>query len=87
MSGNSGAVQILRILKRAIAREIFKSLTRDLTAPELADLRPARRAKHITIEAAAHAMNTYRSKIIRTELGTYPDYELAQRYREWLNAT
>lgn len=81
-----GEAEIFRLLKRAIAREVFKSLTRGLTAPDLADLRPARRAKNITITAAAHAMGTYPSKISRTEQGTYPDYELATRYRKWLAA-
>jgi transposase len=78
--------EILRLLKRAIAREVFKSLTRGLVAPELADLRPARQAKNITLRAAAKAMNTYPNKILRTERGTFPDYDLAQRYRAWLNA-
>jgi transposase len=81
--GNS---EILRMLKRAIAREIFKSLTQGLAAPLLADLRPARQAKNITITAAAKALGTYPSKISRTEHGTYPDYDLAERYREWLAA-
>jgi transposase len=81
-----GTLEILRMLKRAIAREIFKSLTQALAAPLLADLRPARQAKHITITAAAKALGTYPSKISRTEHGTYPDYDLADRYREWLAA-
>lgn len=83
---NRPDTEILRMLKRAIAREVFKSLTRGLTAPDLADLRPARQAKNITLTAAAKAMNTYITKIVRTELGTYPDYDLAHRYREWLKA-
>jgi transposase len=78
--------EILRLLKRAIAREVFKSLTRSLTTPQLADLRPARQAKNITLTAAAAAMGTYPTKIVRTETGTYPDYDLAQRYRDWLIA-
>jgi transposase len=78
--------EIMRILKRAIAREIFKSLTRGLAAPDLADLRPARQAKNITLTAAAAAMGTYITKLARTELGTYPDYDLADRYRAWLTA-
>jgi transposase len=78
--------EILRLLKRAIAREVFKSLTRGLVAPDLADLRPARQAKNITLRAAAKAMNTYPNKILRTERGTFPDYDLAQRYRTWLDA-
>ena len=78
--------EILRMLKRAIAREIFKSLTQGQAAPLLADLRPARQAKNITITAAATALDTYPSKLSRTERGTYPDYDLAHRYREWLAA-
>jgi transposase len=78
--------EILRILKRALAREVFKSLTRGLAAPGLEDLRPTRQAKNIPLSTAATAMGTYVTKICRTELGTYPDYELAQRYRAWLTA-
>ena len=79
-------MEMLRMLKRAIAREIFKTLTRDLAVPQLADLRPTRVAKNITITAAAKALDTYPTKISRTERGTYPDYELAERYRAWLSA-
>ncbi|WP_280490818.1 IS110 family transposase [Nocardia asiatica] len=78
--------EILRILKRAIAREVFKSLARGLAAPGLDDLRPARQTKNIPLSTAAAAMGTYITKIARTELGTYPDYELAERYRTWLTA-
>jgi transposase len=76
--------EILRRLKRALAREVFRSLIHGQTAPDLADLRPTRQAKNITLTAAARAMNTYITKITRTELGTFPDYELANRYRAWL---
>jgi transposase len=78
--------EILRMLKRAIAREVFRSLTRDLAPPQLADLRPLRQSKNITLTAAAAAMHTYITKITRTEKGTFPDYDLAQRYRTWLQA-
>lgn len=82
---NRSEAEILRLLKRALVREIYRSLAQDLIAPELADLRPTRRAKNITITAAAKALDTYPSKLSRTEHGTYPDYALAERYREWLN--
>jgi hypothetical protein len=29
-------------------------------------------------------MNTYPNTILRTERGTLPDYDLADRYRAWL---
>jgi transposase len=44
-------MEILRKLRRAIAREIFKLLTRQIAVPECRDLRPARQAKNITITA------------------------------------
>ncbi len=45
--------EILRILKRAIAREMFKQLTRPHEGLGVQDLRPARQAKNITLNAAA----------------------------------
>jgi hypothetical protein len=48
------------------------------------DLRPARQAKNVTLRAAASAMNTYPNTILRTKRGTFPDYDLADRYRAWL---
>jgi transposase len=66
--------EIPRLLKRAAAREVFKSLTRGL-------------AKNMTLRAAATAMNTYPTRsILRTERGTFPGYDLADRYRAWLKA-
>ncbi|MEW2483536.1 IS110 family transposase [Mycobacterium sp. NPDC049093] len=47
-------MEVLRKLKRAIAREIFKLLTRQIAVPDYADLRPARQAKNITVTAAAN---------------------------------
>ena len=41
--------EILRLLKRAIAREMFKQLTRPHQDLGVHDLRPARQAKNITI--------------------------------------
>jgi transposase len=31
-------------------------------------------------------MTTYPNKILRTEGGTFPDHDLAERYRAWLTA-
>jgi hypothetical protein len=44
----------------------------------------SRLLQHLT--AAARVMNTYPNKILRTERGSFPDYDLAERYRGWLNA-
>lgn len=77
---------VMRKLKRALAREVFRALTNPQPLPEVGDLRPLRKHKKITLEQAATALGTYPTKIARTEKNTYPDYDLAARYRDWLNA-
>lgn len=76
--------EILRILKRALAREMFKQLTRPHEGLDLADLRPARQAKNITLEAAARALGLDPMTISRTERGRFVTPEVVNRYREWL---
>ncbi len=76
--------EILRILKRAIAREMFKQLTRPHHDHGVHDLRPARQAKDITIAAAATALGLAPMTISRTERGQSLTPEVINRYREWL---
>jgi transposase len=76
--------EILRLLKRAIAREMFKQLTRPHQEVGVADLRPARQAKNITLEAAARALGLDPMTISRTERGRFVTPEVVNRYREWL---
>jgi transposase len=45
---------ILRLLKRAIAREMFKHLTNPCPIDDHSDLRPARQAKNITLTIVAN---------------------------------
>ena len=78
--------EILRMLKRAIAREIHRLLTHQVALPEYADIRPARQAKNITVTAAAKAFNMWPAAISRIELGLRRDDDLASRYRTWLQA-
>lgn len=79
-------MEILRKLKRAIAREIFKLLTRQIAVPEYADLRPARQAKNITVTAAANHFGVWPTVISRIERGLQRDDTLAENYRNWLQA-
>lgn len=79
-------MEVLRKLKRAIAREIFKLLTRQVAVPEYADLRPARQAKNITVTAAANHFGLWPTVISRIERGLQRDDELAETYRNWLKA-
>ncbi|WP_244242217.1 IS110 family transposase [Nocardioides seonyuensis] len=76
--------EILRMLKRAIAREMFKQLTRPHEHLGVHDLRPARQAKNITIDAAARALGIAPMTISYTERGKYLTPEVITRYREWL---
>ncbi len=77
-------MEILRKLKRAVAREVFKLLTRQIAVPEYTDLRPARQAKNIT--AAANHFGVWPTVISRIERGLQRDDAFADTYRNWLKA-
>ena len=79
-------MEILRKLKRAIAREVFKLLTRQIAVPEYNDLRPARQSKNITVTAAANHFGVWPTVISRIERGLQRDDALADQYRSWLQA-
>lgn len=75
---------VFRALKRAVAREIFHALAGHCAVPDYSDLRPARRAKNLTLTAAATDLGVWPARIGELELGRRPNDELAQRYRSWL---
>lgn len=77
---------VFRALKRAIAREVFQALTGHCTVPDYSDLRPARRAKNLTLTTAAEHLAVWPARIGELELGRRPNDDLAQRYRRWLKA-
>lgn len=77
---------VFRALKRAVAREIFQALAGNCTVPDYSDLRPARRAKNLTLTAAATYLGVWPARIGELELVCLPYDELAHRYGEWLNA-
>lgn len=76
--------EILRILKRALAREMYKQLTRPHEDLGITDLRQVRQAKNITIAAAAQALDMHPMTISRTERGIAITPDNVQRYRTWL---
>ena len=78
--------EILRILKRALARELFKQLSRPHPVLEIDDLRPTRQTKNITLHAAAAAIGSHVMTISRMERGLYLNADLTTRYRAWLYA-
>ncbi len=77
--------EILRLLKRAIAREMFKHLTAPCPIDDYSDLRPARQAKNITLATAADHFVVWPNDISRLERGLKRDDTLATNYRQWLH--
>ncbi|MFB8393884.1 hypothetical protein [Streptomyces yangpuensis] len=78
--------EIIRLLKRAIAREIFRYLPTPVTVPDVSDLRPARQAKNIPLTTVAEHFGVWPAVISCIERGTRRDDDLANSYRDWLTA-
>lgn len=87
---NKTKKDIIRCLKRAIAREVYKALTRpqevrDAT-PEGAELGSQRKAQQLTLSDAARALDTWPARISDIEKHRRPLPDLANRYHHWLIA-
>lgn len=67
-------------------RSTRQALTGRCTVPDYSDLRPARHAKNLTLAAAAKDLHVWPTAISQIERGKRRDDQLAQAYREWLNA-
>ena len=79
-------LDILRLLKRAVAREAFRLLTQPCAVEDYSDLRPARQAKNITLAVVADHFGIWPIDISRLERGLKHDDTLAVNYRTWLTA-
>ena len=77
---------VYRALKRAVAREVYRALTGQCEVPDYSDLRPARRAKNITLTTVADALGVWPARVGELELGRRRDDQFATRYRSWLTA-
>jgi transposase len=78
-------LDILRLLKRAIAREMFRRLTSPCPIDDYSDLRRARQRKNITLTTAAEHFNVWPNEISRLERGLKRDDTMATNYRQWLH--
>ncbi|MFF7994823.1 transposase [Kitasatospora xanthocidica] len=78
--------EIIRLLKRAIAREMFRCLTTTVTVPGITDPRPLRQSKNITLTAVAQHFGVWPTTISTLERGIRRDDDLANAYRDWLTA-
>jgi transposase len=78
--------EILRLLKRAVIREIFRLLTRPTPIDDYRDLRPARQAKNLTPATVATHFDVPLITISQIERGRQRNDTLANNYRQWLTA-
>lgn len=82
---NRSKKEILRCLKRAIAREIHHVLL-DPSVAAPVDFRALRTQKGITLTQAAEALQTRAARLSDIERRTRPLPDLTDRYRTWLTA-
>lgn len=77
--------EIIRCLKRYIAREIYHQLLDPQPAPDAGELRAQRKAKNITLQAAADALHLWPAALSRLERGLTRDKAFYQSYADWLH--
>ena len=76
--------EIVRCLKRHIAREIYRLLTDPPPVPKGADLRRQRTQQGLTIHQTAQALGAAPSQVSELERGISHNRELAERYQRHL---
>jgi transposase len=76
--------EIIRCLKRYIAREVFQTLTHPQAVPLGHAMRAMRTDAGISLETAAAALGTWSVRLSRLERAVDFNRELAERYQGWL---
>jgi transposase len=76
--------EILRCLKRAVAREVFHLITNPTPVTDWQHLKSLRQSLNLTQHDAAHAMNTSPAKISLIETGQAHDEPFTKTYDQWL---
>jgi transposase len=76
--------EITRCLKRYVAREIHRILTKPPIVPTGHELRDKRTTAKISLETAARHLKTQPTKLSKLERGITHNNELANRYQTWL---
>jgi transposase len=77
--------EIVRCLKRYVAREVFRLLVEPKEVINGADLRQLRNQHGFTLTYVALALGTSTSKVSNIERSIYHDTAFTERYLEWLN--
>ena len=78
--------EIIRCLKRHIARQVYRLLTDPPPTPNGADLRCLRQNTQTSLAQAATAVHAHPTRISQLERGLYHNHQLATRYHQWLTA-
>ena len=76
--------EIVRCLKRYVAREVYRHLVDPQPVPVGADLRAARLDARISLAVVAGALGSWPTRISELERGLKHDTTLARRYEQWL---
>ena len=76
--------EIIRCLKRYIAREVYHLLTNPPPTPSGARLRCLRQNTQTTLAQAAAALHAHPTRLSQLERGQYHNHQLATRYQTWL---
>lgn len=77
--------EILRCLKRYIAREVYRLLVNLPEVPHGPDLRRCRRDAKVSLESAAETLGTWPTRLSGIERGLIHDAKLATKYQHWLD--
>lgn len=78
--------EIIRCLKRAIAREVYRALTTKQTPSARPDFQAIRQARGLTLTHVAQALHTWPARISDIEKQRRPLPELTTRYEQWITA-
>lgn len=78
--------EIMRCLKRAICREVYRALTNPQEQAPRTDFQTIRQSKGLTLARAAEALHTWPARIRDIEKQRRPLPELTTRYEQWLTA-
>jgi transposase len=76
--------EIVRCLKRYVAREMFRLITEPQSVPNGSSLRRARTNAGVTLATAANVLGISPVHVSRLERGVQHNTNLARRYEKWL---
>ncbi len=76
--------EIIRCLKRHIAREIYHLLTKPSPTPDGNDLRHQRHQTRLTLTDAAEHLQVHPTLLSLLERGLHHNHQLATQYQKWL---